>query len=42
VSAALASALRRETAQLRLARVEVKDLKGQLRGAGSPRSITKL
>jgi hypothetical protein len=37
-SAALASALKRETAQLRLARVEVSDLKGQLRGAASSRT----
>jgi hypothetical protein len=42
VSAALANALKRETAQLRLARAEVNDLKGQLRGAGNSRSVTRL
>ncbi len=40
--ATLANALRRETAQLRLARVEVRELKGQLRGSSSSRSSTKL
>jgi hypothetical protein len=38
VAAALASALKRDTAQLRLARVEVSDLKGQLRAAASSRN----
>ncbi len=42
ISTALAGALRRETAQLRLARAEVGDLKGQLRGAGSLRRGTNL
>ncbi len=42
ISVALASALRRETAQLRLARVEVRDLKGRLRGEPSSRSETQL
>jgi hypothetical protein len=37
ISAALANAVRRETAQLRLARAEVGDLKGQLRGHGPSR-----
>jgi len=37
ISAALANALRRETAQLRLARVEVRDIKGQLQGHGPSR-----
>ena len=42
ISVALAGALRRETAQLRLARVEVRDLKGRLRAAPSSRSESQL
>ena len=42
VSGAMASALRRETAQLRLARVEVRDVRGRLQATGSDRTVTKL
>jgi len=38
ISAALANEIRRETAQLRVARIEVRDLRGQLRAAASSRS----
>jgi hypothetical protein len=42
VSGALASALRRETAQLRLARAEVSDVRGRLMATRSDRTVTKL
>jgi hypothetical protein len=42
LSVALANALRRETDQLRVARVEVKDLKSQLRRTGSAGSSSEI